>query len=527
MAGSVHEEAIDLHLPLLEAIGSAASGPWPLLRPLGRSETRTFRAIVLQNNYLRVTLVPDLGGRIAAIHDRRTGIDVLRPPAELEMVEGGPRGVDLPFGIEVTLDGGPRLNALGPVRAAMDEDADEAAVWLAESVSGNGLSWHLRVSLPEERAAIRLELRVTNRTTDTILYNGGFSASRAERRGDLYLLGEGGFLLREGDSPLDGGLARFSEEKRLGGRRVDTVEAELVVFSGIGTPTGGGAGGVFRWENGQLALQASESVRGVKAILHTADGQTLEAPLTLDPHAPIEMDVAGIEPAAFVVMDEDRRLLMEWRANPPQEPEGFSALENLPDRALRQLELRSAVDVPATVERARRAMVAESYEEAAELFERFLLTHGDDPLAWWGLAAARRLAGDEGERPELMNARWLAPLEPMLRAEAFLSTPVDASADPSGLLDPLDETPDAFVEVAAILIDHGMWIDAARWIDEALRRHDLSVLHLLTAYAHLEGSGLKMEAERHFRLYQRNQGSPYPWRTVEIRVLHRLQENFV
>lgn len=532
MAVTVHEEAFDLHLGLLETAGPPGMGPWPLLRSLGRAETRTFRAVVLENDFLRLTLLPELGGRIAAIHDRRTGIDILPRPATLEPVEGGPRGVDMPFGIEVTLDGGPRLNALGPVRVAEAEDG----VWLAESVSGNGLSWHLKVSLPEERAAIGLELRVFNRLPwQEVRCNAGFRVAD-----DAWTFPEGGFHGRWLDGSTEPGLLCFpldGAKLRPGLDAYDTVtmKVELVPFSGPGEPWVVGEGGAVWLHEGTMRIQSAQALSGAKAILLTDGGQTLEAPIDLLPSDPLVIEIGDLTPVAFLLIDADRRRLIEWNAHPEPpagDPDFGKELppmfyQDLSENTLRRFEYRSGSRAKSLMEKARRAMFSRDYEAAAGLFERSLLFNAENPLAWWGLAAAGRLAGEEGERPELMNARWLAPLEPMVRAEIFLSTPVDASADPSGLLDSLDETPDVFIEVAATLIDHGLWHDAARWLDEALRRHPLGSLHLLAANAHLEGSGLTMEAERHFRRFQALSGPPYPWRPVEMRAKERLQKHFL
>ncbi|RYG39095.1 DUF5107 domain-containing protein [bacterium] len=522
----VHEEAIDLHLGLLEAIGPPEEGPWPTLRSLGRSETRTFRAVVLENEYLRVTLIPDLGGRIAAIHDLRTGTEILPRPASLEAVAGGPRGVDLPFGIEVSLDGGPRLNALGPVRTAMDEESGEAAVWLSETISGWGHSWHLRVSLPNERAAIRLELRVLNRE-GTSYYNGGFRASGMERAGKLWSSALGGFSVVELDAPMEDGLLRFGRGIELSWRQSDAFSIELIPFSGIGTPNGFGPGGAYSVREGSLLVQASETVSGAKAALLTEAGQTLEAPLDLDPGRIESIDLGGVVPQALAILGPERQVLMEGPPSGGEETRKSPfSLRTESDRGLRAVEVSPLLRTAVINERARRAMIAKEYENAAELFERSLLYNGDDPIAWWGLAAARRLAGEEGERPELLNARWLAPLEPLVRAEIYLGMPADSGANPTGLLDPLDETPDVFIEVAATLVDHGMWQDAMRWIDEALRRHDLGALHWLAAYTYHRGTGFRMEAARHVGLARERSGPPYAWRPIEKEAIEELNGAF-
>ena len=75
MPTDAFEDALELSIGLLEAVAPAS--PYPTLRPTGVVEPRSFRAILLENAYLRVTILPGLGGRILSIFDKRTVTEIL------------------------------------------------------------------------------------------------------------------------------------------------------------------------------------------------------------------------------------------------------------------------------------------------------------------------------------------------------------------------------------------------------------------------------------------------------------------
>src|SRR5579863_3367952 len=105
MPAEAYEDTLDLEIELLEAelpsSSSESSYPYPRLSRLGgssRGELRTFRALVVENGALRAVVLPDLGGRLWSILDKRTGIEILPVSSRPGMRQGGPRGMTLPHG---------------------------------------------------------------------------------------------------------------------------------------------------------------------------------------------------------------------------------------------------------------------------------------------------------------------------------------------------------------------------------------------------------------------------------------------
>ena len=163
-------------------------------------------------------------------------------------------------------------------------------------------------------------------------------------------------------------------------------------------------------------------------------------------------------------------------------------------------------------------------ESAVHHLEAALGYNAEDALAWWLKAVAQRLASiEDPDAPELPNAHFLSPLEPLLRAEAFLAQGSSRSAEPSPLLAPLAAFPDHALEAVAMILDCGLWKEAARLLDELLRFEDLPLLRRLLAYCCLQAPGLQAEAADHARRAAKSPvRGPKPWRTVELGAVEAL-----
>ena len=139
---------------------------------------------------------------------------------------------------------------------------------------------------------------------------------------------------------------------------------------------------------------------------------------------------------------------------------------------------------------------------------------------------AARLRGVE-EGPELPNAHYLAPLEPVLRAAALLRQPHRDETSANPMLAPLMAVPSNFVEAACCLVEMGLFADAVRWLGEALRHIDLAVLRYLVAYCLLTGSRMEVEAAEQVAAAGRvTVSGPYPWRPIEKTALVALRKRF-
>lgn len=553
MAAEVFEEPIEFEIAILEAIAPGtpqyldSSYPYPSLLPTSRIEKRTLRLVVLENQFVRARIVPDLGGRLISLFDKRTQTDILPLPTRLTPVAGGSRGAHVAHGIQIVANGVPRLNSLGPTATLLehaDDDQSAAGVWVGE-VAGP-LSFNALWSLEPDCAVITLEVRFLNRRLHPTPYNGGLSVDglHVEADAGLAVLPFQTTMLQEttpqgGSSFLRTGVGSGS---LLAPRQVDSWRFHIVPWSGIGHSSSASEAGVLAWHPGELKIHASRPLLGHKLILQTEQGP-FEAMVDLRPEIPyvVAFDRLPSPPIAAALLDPDRQELLRFEKDAAPAPqfarfwsETAKVLSSVPklfasdtDEVLRSATNSVLTRSTAYVLLGAKRLGEELPEAADEALGDALLFNGDDPLAWWAKAAAKRIAGEQGEIPELLNAHYLAPLEPALRTESLFAQDAPASQGPNPILNPLADAAEEFTEVACLLLFHGRRAEAARFIEEALRHSDQPMLRYLLAGILSSEPQMAVEASQHVVAASKlGFRPPYPWRDEEIVALQKLQQRF-
>lgn len=575
MAAELFEDALDLETPTLEPVPPELSRPesevcypYPRLRETGQS-VKSLRSLILENPYLRATWLPDLGGRMIELLDRRTGSPILPRVGALRS-RPHPSGRDLPGGLEIVAGRWPRPNRVGPVdvQARAGDDDAPATLLFHELVAGQGLSWHASWSMPAAEAGLDLSVRVQNRLFLPV-----------EAPIGLAIDWPGGELLAHGDT-----IGLFDEARDVGlallglpaGWSVRHEESTVLVswdfgvllpretlsfglrfapFSGIGRPDQVTADGALR-AHGGVALQVARPFPGARVYLLTQGGQTFEAPADLHPEAAFVVEESSLPAGVFGVAarSESKEEIVRvegetvaaWspsitprslareailRAKPGDgTAEGaYLSAVRFGEETQLPVSLASPIVRPAALVLMAQARLSAGNVEAAEAhLEDALGFAAEDALTWWMKAAVARHAGQaEAERPELMNAHFLAPLEPVLRAESFLSQPGELTRDPSPLVAPLADDPEALIEVAVQLLEAGLAGDAARWIDEALRHREEPMLRYLYAWSLLRSTRMEAEAaDQVARVAARPIEAPFPWRALERQAIQTLAGRF-
>lgn len=185
---------------------------------------------------------------------------------------------------------------------------------------------------------------------------------------------------------------------------------------------------------------------------------------------------------------------------------------------------RSAYDSAATAAshfgRGAISMRARKWEEAAQHFESSLLYRGDDVLAWWAKNWCLRNVGLESEH-DLPNAHYLAPLEPLLRFDAWITAGAEAN---SPLLSSFEDS-QTYLEVAEMLWICGLLEELDQWLREASRRRPNPLFHLLSAAAYLR-VGKDIAASEQVSFARRLEAVPSPWRAVENLAIRQLAARF-
>ncbi|MBC8066174.1 MAG: DUF5107 domain-containing protein [Chlorobia bacterium] len=535
------EESVDLTIELLEAgPPTPESYPYPSLSLTGRSDQKTFRVVILENPFLRATIIPELGGRILRLEDKRTQTDVWPYASKLALSKGGNRGVACNAGLEILTGFGPRLNSMGLVSSSpdfSDDDEGPAGLWWGE-LCGNGLSLNVRYSMPPDEACIEIEVRAFNRTLRPNPYNGGFSFGQVDWiRSDSAWLTANGLLAVPAETQFahaeGGSLHRFDRMRYLAPRQLDSWSVRLYPFKGVADLKNASQSLAVGWSRDSLNIQSSREILGGKIVVRTSSDASLELPADLRPEHLASFSLESVPDGIveLVVLDARKTELIRATELGPVYAGSRKAVE-LPPQELDSSRLQEETFAIAHRHLAHlqlgyEKLTEREYSKAAACFEQSLLFNAEDHLTWWIKAVAERLAGNvEEDRPELLNAHFLAPLEPALRAESYLASPSQAR-EKSAVLNPLEEAPETFIEIACLLIEANLLEEASKWIDESIRHLDMPMLRYLLAYAYLMGSRMEVQAAEQVQLAVRQQAEPpYPWRPVEIQALEHLAKRF-
>lgn len=489
--------------------------------------------IWMSNDFTQLAIAPSLGGRILAIRDLRTDTDIIAIPDQLPLRPGGIRGVELPFGIEF-LAGVERLDSLAHVDYRIKEaGGDEGKIALFLHSWVGDLSWHGVITLAPHRAGFVMEQRIQNRRWQSLparsgikIWNDGPSASC----GLSVVDSQNRFIVQD-----SGEYSTMPKSGRLAGHRTDEWRIEILPFSNLSSCIATSSQLSAGLSDSELAIQAHEAIQGAMVFL-SVDGQTLESKLTLTPGAPVSFPVTefsgNIE--GVVVRDASKQQIFAWpkqrqvEAHPwvdfPHEIlDRITRSENFDRQVFRHIPGAEAFGLEG------QALLAETAEEADDLMERYLAYLADDALGWWLKASLRR---EHGQAPqdsdiELPNAHYLAPLEPLLKAEAFLNTPQAAGKEPNPLLASIAAQPEIAAGVVGTYLQNRLFLGMARLADELLRHQENAMIRLLLAYALLDRPGMEATAAEHVAFAEKEPWlPPFPGRKIEVSAIATLASRF-
>lgn len=129
-----------------------------------RSE-RPVRIITLENEYLRIELMPELGGRIYSAFDKRTGYDFFYKQHVIKPALIGLLGSWISGGCEFNWPCHHRPSTYMPVDVSIEERADGAVtVWMSENEPLDRMKGMVGVCLAPGEARFDTRMKVYNRT---------------------------------------------------------------------------------------------------------------------------------------------------------------------------------------------------------------------------------------------------------------------------------------------------------------------------------------------------------------------------
>ncbi len=140
--------------------------PFPVTEKLSDEKTRkAYRAIILENDYLYVMLLPELGGRIHRAYDKTNGYDFVYYNRVVKPALVGLTGPWISGGIEFNWPQHHRPSTFLPVDAAVRENADgSVTAFVGETDRMYGTKGMAAVTLYPDRAYIEVKGQLYNPT---------------------------------------------------------------------------------------------------------------------------------------------------------------------------------------------------------------------------------------------------------------------------------------------------------------------------------------------------------------------------
>ncbi len=200
----------DLNPPLF-----SAQDPWvypypkqdQILRP--PDEEKVYRAVVLENPYVKVTVLPQLGGRVYSALDKTVNREIFHKVEVIKPALIGLRGAWICGGIEFNFIKGHHVMTVSPVDHLIRENPDgSVSVTVGHMERASRARWNVILTLRPDRAYLQVDLKLYNRYRYRLDFYQ-WSNSSAEAREDLvfpyptpYVISSGRRLYR---FPIQGG----------------------------------------------------------------------------------------------------------------------------------------------------------------------------------------------------------------------------------------------------------------------------------------------------------------------------------
>jgi tetratricopeptide (TPR) repeat protein len=139
--------------------------PYPMLDSLtNRRVDKSYKAVYLENEYLKVTVLPELGGHLYAIYDKTAKRDILYTNHVVKYGIVGIRGAWVSGGIEWNFPDGHTVTTISPIDYATRTDRDgSASVTVGDTERIQRMQWAVTIRLRPGWKYVETEVRLNNR----------------------------------------------------------------------------------------------------------------------------------------------------------------------------------------------------------------------------------------------------------------------------------------------------------------------------------------------------------------------------
>jgi tetratricopeptide (TPR) repeat protein len=128
-----------------------------------RRKAQEWRALFLENEYLKCAVLPDLGGHIYSCTDKTNGAQMFYANPSIKKAQVGYRGAWAAFGDEFNFPVSHNWVSLSPVDFATESHADgSASVWVGNIDRVYGMQWRVELTLRPGSTVLEQHIRLYN-----------------------------------------------------------------------------------------------------------------------------------------------------------------------------------------------------------------------------------------------------------------------------------------------------------------------------------------------------------------------------
>jgi tetratricopeptide (TPR) repeat protein len=228
------EGAPDVNPPFDLFAGGRFNYPYTMRLALtDRKAPRTWRTLHLENEHLRITVLPDLGGRIWRAVDKANGAQMFYANPSLKFAQVAYRGAWATFGVEFNFPVSHSWVTSSPVDYALVRDPDGSASIVVGNVDlVYGMQWRVALTLRPDRSVLEQVTTLYNRS-DTrhrfywwtnaavevwddsqLVYPMEFTATHGFTQVDTWPVDSAGVDLSRPGNHLAGAVSLFSHGSR-------------------------------------------------------------------------------------------------------------------------------------------------------------------------------------------------------------------------------------------------------------------------------------------------------------------------
>ncbi len=155
--------------PLVNAHGVY---PYTMLDDLTHDRTtQSYTALYLENEYLRVIILPQLGGHVYSIYDKRNRREVLYRDHVIKYGLVGPRGAWISGGMEFSFPYAHTMVSVSPVEFTLQRNSDGSASAIVGAIDRvSNMYWEIALTLRPDTARLEEAVTLFNATAQQHLY---------------------------------------------------------------------------------------------------------------------------------------------------------------------------------------------------------------------------------------------------------------------------------------------------------------------------------------------------------------------